>query len=214
MFNGFNQNHGIFFMTAVTEARPKSKFYQWLMRQATRPSAPRVLAAVAFAESSFCPVPPDFMLIPMVIANRAKAFVFAALCSLSSVLGGILGYAIGYYFMSTLGQWVIDTYNLAQSFASFQDTFQNYGFWIITLKGLTPIPYKLVTIASGASQLNLGMFVLASLISRSIRFMMISGVIWYFGEDATRLFEKHFKLFTITTIIALIVGFILLKMLS
>ncbi|AIK95860.1 cytochrome B561 [Candidatus Paracaedibacter acanthamoebae] len=181
------------------------------MQQATRPSAKFVLAAVAFAESSFFPLPPDFMLIPMAIANRAKAFVLAGICAISSVLGGILGYAIGFYFMSTLGQWVIDTYGLEQAFSGFQETFQSYGFWIIALKGLTPIPYKLVTIASGASKLDLGMFILASLISRTARFMMLSAIIWYFGEDAKQLFEKHFKWFTIGTILALVVGFFLVK---
>ena len=189
----------------------KSKLYQWLMRQANSPSARWILAGVAFAESSFFPIPPDFMLIPMVIANRTKAFVLAAICSLSSVLGGIFGYAIGFFFMSTLGQWVIDAYGLEQAFASFQSTFQTYGFWIIALKGLTPIPYKLVTIASGASQLNLAMFILASLISRTIRFMMLASIFWYFGEDAKKLFEKHFKLFTIISIITIVVGFFILK---
>jgi len=198
-------------MTAATDSQNKSKLYQWLMRQAVSPSARRVLSAVAFAESSFFPIPPDFMLIPMVIADRAKAFTLAMICSLSSVIGGIFGYAIGYYFMSTLGQWVIDTYGLEQAFSSFQNTFQTYGFWIIALKGLTPIPYKLVTIASGASELNLGMFVLASLISRTIRFMMLAGVFWYFGEDAKKLFEKHFKLFTILSIITIGIGFFILK---
>lgn len=181
------------------------------MRQANSPSARWILAAVAFAESSFFPLPPDFMLIPMVIANRTKAFILAAICSVSSVLGGILGYAIGFFFMSTLGQWVIDTYGLEQAFTSFQNTFQTYGFWIIALKGLTPIPYKLVTIASGASQLNLAMFILASVISRTVRFMMLASIFWYFGEDAKKLFEKHFKLFTIISILTIGAGFFILK---
>lgn len=198
-------------MTAITENKNKSKLYSWLMLQATKPSAHFVLALVAFAESSFFPIPPDFMLIPMVIANRAKAFILAGICAISSVLGGVLGYAIGYYFMGTLGQWVIDTYGLEQAFASFQETFQNYGFWIIALKGLTPIPYKLITIASGASKLNLTMFIIASIISRTGRFMMLSTIIWYFGEEAKQLFEKHFKLFTIASISVLVIGFFLLK---
>lgn len=198
-------------MTTETMTENKSKLYQWLMRQANSPSARWILAAVAFAESSFFPLPPDFMLIPMVIANRTKAFILAAICSVSSVLGGILGYAIGFFFMSTLGQWVIDTYGLEQAFTSFQNTFQTYGFWIIALKGLTPIPYKLVTIASGASQLNLAMFILASVISRTVRFMMLASIFWYFGEDAKKLFEKHFKLFTIISILTIGAGFFILK---
>ncbi len=198
-------------MTTETMTENKSKLYQWLMHQANSPSARWILAAVAFAESSFFPLPPDFMLIPMVIANRTKAFILAAICSVSSVLGGILGYAIGFFFMSTLGQWVIDTYGLEQAFTSFQNTFQTYGFWIIALKGLTPIPYKLVTIASGASQLNLAMFILASVISRTVRFMMLASIFWYFGEDAKKLFEKHFKLFTIISILTIGAGFFILK---
>ena len=198
-------------MTTETMTENKSKLYQWLMHQANSPSARWILAAVAFAESSFFPLPPDFMLIPMVIANRTTAFILAAICSVSSVLGGILGYAIGFFFMSTLGQWVIDTYGLEQAFTSFQNTFQTYGFWIIALKGLTPIPYKLVTIASGASQLNLAMFILASVISRTVRFMMLASIFWYFGEDAKKLFEKHFKLFTIISILTIGAGFFILK---
>ena len=198
-------------MTTAVDTQNKSKLYQWLMRQANSPSARLILAAVAFAESSFFPLPPDLILIPMVIADRTKAFILAGICSASSVIGGILGYAIGFYFMSTLGQWVIDTYGLEQAFSSFQSTFQSYGFWIIALKGLTPIPYKLVTIASGASQLNLAMFILASLISRTARFMMLAGIFWYFGEDAKKLFEKHFKLFLIISMITIVVGFFILK---
>lgn len=198
-------------MTTAVDTQNKSKIYQWLMRQANSPSARLILAAVAFAESSFFPLPPDLILIPMIIADRTKAFILAGICSASSVIGGILGYAIGFYFMSTLGQWVIDTYGLEQAFSSFQSTFQSYGFWIIALKGLTPIPYKLVTIASGASQLNLAMFILASLISRTARFMMLAGIFWYFGEDAKKLFEKHFKLFLIISMITIVVGFFILK---
>ncbi len=198
-------------MTTAVDTQNKSKLYQWLMRQANSPSARLILAAVAFAESSFFPLPPDLILIPMIIADRTKAFILAGICSASSVIGGILGYAIGFYFMSTLGQWVIDTYGLEQAFSSFQSTFQSYGFWIIALKGLTPIPYKLVTIASGASQLNLAMFILASLISRTARFMMLAGIFWYFGEDAKKLFEKHFKLFLIISMITIVVGFFILK---
>lgn len=198
-------------MTVATNAQNKSKLYQWLMRQATSPSARYVLAAVAFAESSFFPIPPDFMLIPMIIADRTKALLLAIICSASSVAGGVLGYAIGYYFMNTLGLWVIDTYGLEQAFAGFQETFKSYGFWIIALKGLTPIPYKLVTIASGASQLDFWLFIFASTISRTVRFMMLSVILWYFGEEAKHLFERHFKLFTIVSIITIVGGFFLLK---
>src|SRR5215468_2838338 len=127
------------------------RLYDWVIRLAGSPRAIPAMAVVAFAESSFFPLPPDVMLIPMVLANRTKAFTIGAVCTVCSVLGGLLGYAIGYYFFETIGEWLVRTYGLEHSLAAFRDGFAHYGIWIILIKGLTPIPYKLVTIASGAA---------------------------------------------------------------
>lgn len=189
-------------MTQLTE-----KMY----RLASTPQATKIVSAVAFAESSFFPIPPDIMLIPMVLADRARAWFLAALCSFSSVTGGILGYLIGFYLFESLGSKVIELYHLEQSFHNFQNLFQQWGFWLILGKGVTPIPYKLVTIASGATQLNFWSFLGASIISRSARFFLLSGVTWYFGEQAKDLFSKYAGLIFAVILGFLILGFVAIK---
>ncbi len=189
----------------------KSKLQSWLLKKAVSPWGPHILAISSFAESSISPIPPDILLIPMIIANRSKAFVLAAICTISSVLGGILGYILGYYLIDTIGQMVIQSYGLEAEFINFQRAFNDYGFWLIIFKGVTPIPFKLVTIASGATQLNFGLFVIAATISRSIRFFMIATALWHLGDEAKSLYEKHFKLVMIGSIGAVVFGYILLK---
>ena len=119
--------------------------YDWVIRLAAHPRAIPALGVVSFLESSVFPIPPDVMLIPMVLANRKKAFTIALVCTVCSVLGGMLGYAIGYYFFDTLGEWVVRTYHMENGLAAFRAVFEKWGIWIILIKGLTPIPYKLVT---------------------------------------------------------------------
>src|SRR5438105_7706297 len=120
------------------------RLYDWIIRLASSRCAIAAMGVVAFAESSFFPIPPDVMLIPMVLANRTRAFTIAAVCTVCSVLGGLLGYAIGYYFFATIGEWVVKTYGLQSGLATFRAGFEHYGIWIILINGLTPIPYKLV----------------------------------------------------------------------
>jgi len=139
------------------------RLYDWVIRLASSPQAIPAMGVVAFAESSFFPIPPDIMLIPMVLANRTKAFRIALVCTVCSVLGGLLGYAIGYYFFETIGAWLVKTYGLQTGLESFRHGFAEYGTWIILIKGLTPIPYKLVTIASGAAHFDLFTLVFALL---------------------------------------------------
>lgn len=189
------------------------RLYNWLLESADKPQAIWIVNLVSFAESSFFPLPPDLMLIPMILADRAKAWWLAFLCTLSSVSGGLAGYAIGYFLFESAGEWIIHTYHLEDGFTRFQMDFQQWGFWIIALKGLTPIPFKLVTIASGVAGLNLVQFILASLIARSCRFFLLAGLLWYFGDWARRYIERYLPWVLAGMLAILIGGFIAVKIL-
>lgn len=184
-------------------------WYNWVIRMSEHPKALWVLAGVSFAESSFFPIPPDIMLIPMVIAQRAKAWLIAGVCTIASVAGGFLGYAIGFFFFETLGKYVIDLYGLQGGFAEFQEQFNKWGLWIILIKGLTPIPFKLVTIASGAAHFDLGVFAAASLVTRAGRFYLVAGLIYLFGEPIRGFIEKHLTLVTTAAVALIVTGFVL-----
>jgi membrane protein YqaA with SNARE-associated domain len=187
------------------------RLYDWVIRLAGHPRAIPILGVVSFLESSFFPIPPDVMLVPMVLANRDKAFRIALVCTICSVLGGLLGYAIGYYFFETIGEWVVRTYGLQSGLATFRAGFAEYGIWIILIKGLTPIPYKLVTIASGAAHFDLFTFVWASIVTRGVRFFVVAALLWKFGEPIRAFIEKRLTLVTWLFLIALVGGFIVLR---
>ena len=184
------------------------RLYDWVMRLAQHRYAIPFMGVVSFAESSFFPIPPDVMLVPMVLANRTKAFTIAAVCTVSSVLGGLLGYAIGYYFFETIGAWVVKTYGLQAGLESFRHGFAEYGTWIILIKGLTPIPYKLVTIASGAAHFDLFTFVWASIVTRGARFFIVAALLWKYGEPIRAFIEQRLTLVTWLFLIALVGGFV------
>jgi len=184
------------------------RLYDWVIRLASSPQAIPAMGVVAFAESSFFPIPPDIMLIPMVLANRTKAFRIALVCTVCSVLGGLLGYAIGYYFFETIGAWLVKTYGLQTGLESFRHGFAEYGTWIILIKGLTPIPYKLVTIASGAAHFDLFTFVWASIVTRGARFFIVSALLWKYGEPIRAFIEQRLTLVTWLFLIALVGGFV------
>jgi membrane protein YqaA with SNARE-associated domain len=167
-----------------------------------------------FCREFFFPSSPDLMLIPMILADRAKAWWLATICTISSVLGGLVGYAIGYFLFESAGEWIIQTYHLQDAFTRFQTDFQNWGFWIIALKGLTPIPFKLVTIASGVAGLNLTQFVLASIIARSFRFFLLAGLLWYFGDWARPFIERYLPWILGGLLVSLIAGFVAVKILA
>lgn len=182
--------------------------YDWVMRLAAHKRALPALAVISFLESSVFPIPPDVMLIPMVLADRARAFRIALVCTVASVLGGLLGYAIGYYLFETLGEWVVRTYGMQAGLAAFRAGFDEYGTWIILIKGLTPIPYKLVTIASGAAHFDLFTFVWASILTRGLRFFLVAALLWKFGEPIRTFIEKRLTLLTWLFLIALVGGFV------
>jgi len=171
------------------------------------------MGAVSFLESSFFPIPPDVMLVPMILARRDKAWVIATVCTVCSVLGGLLGYAIGYYLFETIGAWVVKLYNLQGALDNFRAGFEQYGVWIILIKGLTPIPYKLVTIASGAAHFELFTFVWASIVTRGARFFLVAWLLWQFGEPIRAFIEKRLALLTWLFLIALIGGFVAFRFL-
>jgi len=187
------------------------RFYDRVIALAEHPQALWWLALVSFAESSFFPIPPDAMLIPMVLAKPTRAWIIAAVCTSASVIGGFFGYAIGYFFFATWGASIFKFYGLESGFAKFQQQFNDYGLWVILIKGLTPIPYKLVTIASGAAHFDLLIFALASLATRGVRFFAVAALLRSFGEPIRTFIEKRLTLITSAFVIALIGGFVALR---
>jgi membrane protein YqaA with SNARE-associated domain len=169
------------------------------------------MAAVSFAESSFFPLPPDILLIPMILARPRRAWLIAAVCTGASVLGGLVGYAIGYFLFDAVGRPVLEFYHAMDRYEALKAAFAQWGAWIIVLKGLTPIPFKLVTIASGVAQFDLAAFVLASLVSRSLRFFLLAALLWWFGDPVREFIERRLMLVTSAFAAALVGGFLVLR---
>ena len=187
------------------------RLYDWLIRLASGPHAMLALAAVSFAESSFFPLPPDILLIPMALAQPRRAWWIATVCTLASVAGGFLGYAIGYYLFDAIGRPVLEFYGAMGRYEALKQAFDDYGAWIIIIKGMTPIPYKLVTIASGVAHFDLATFAIASLISRSLRFYLLAALLWAFGDTIRDFIERRLMLVTSTFIVVLVGGFVILR---
>ena len=180
--------------------------YDWVIRVSQHPRALWVLAGVSFAESSFFPIPPDAMVVPMALANRLRAYTIAAVCTVSSVLGGLAGYAIGFYLFETLGQWLIGLYGMERGAEEFQAWYAEWGTWVILIKGLTPIPYKLVTIVSGAAHFDLFAFTVASIVTRGARFFIIAALIKAYGEPVRAFIEKRLDLVAWVFLIGIVGG--------
>lgn len=187
------------------------RLYDRVMMLAAHPRAMWVLAAVSFAESSFFPIPPDAMLVPMVLARRAEAWRIAALCTLASVIGGFFGYAIGYFLYEMIGRPLVAFYGLERQFEQFQVLFNEWGLWIILIKGMTPIPYKIITIASGVAKFDLTVFALASIVTRGVRFYLIAALLYFFGPPIREFIERYLTLVTTGFVVILISGFIALR---
>jgi len=187
------------------------RLYDWLLLQAGKKNATWVMAGISFAESSFFPLPPDVLMIPMCLANRRRAFWYATVATVSSVLGAFLGYAIGYYLFASVGEEILRFYGAMDTFEALKDKFLQYGVEIIVLKGMTPIPFKLVTIASGLAGFNLGLFTLACLVSRSIRFYLVAAILYFVGEPARVFIEKRLMLVTTVSAVLLVGGVFLVK---
>lgn len=187
------------------------RLYDWTMSLASRPNAVWALAAVAFVESSVFPIPPDILLIPMVLAARNRAWRYAAICTIASVLGGMLGYAIGAGLYESVGKPILEFYGYAEKFADFTVRYNEYGGWIVFIAGTTPFPYKVITIASGVADLDLFTFTGASVLARGLRFFIVAGLLYWFGPPIRDFIEKRLGLVFVVFCILLIGGFVLLK---
>lgn len=181
--------------------------YDWTLRLAGHRHADRYMAAVSFAESSFFPIPPDVMLVPMMLARREQAYRIALICTISSVLGGALGYAIGMFLRDSVGEWLIRAYGMGEGIRQFETLFRAYGAEIILLKGLTPIPFKLVTIASGIAAFNFPLFILCAAITRGARFFLIAFLLNRYGAPMQEFIEKRMNLVGTLFLVALVAGF-------
>jgi membrane protein YqaA with SNARE-associated domain len=187
--------------------------YEWMMRMAGHGKAPYALCFISFLESSIFPIPPDVMLVPMTLANRPKAFFYATICTLASVIGGMAGYAIGYFLFEYIGEPILRVYGYGEKFQSTADLFNAWGVWILIAKGWTPFPYKVLTIAAGAFKMSFGPFILASIVARSMRFYLVAALLYWFGAPIRDFIERRLSLVTSAFVIALIGGFAAIKFL-
>jgi membrane protein YqaA with SNARE-associated domain len=189
------------------------RLYDWTLSLAARPRAPYALAAVSFSESSFFPVPPDVMLVPMMLARPERAWLYGTICTVTSVLGGVFGYLIGLLMYDTVGLWLIDFYGLSGKVELFRAWYEQYGSWVILLGGLTPLPYKLVTIMSGLAGYNLLWFILLSILARGARFYFIALLMSQFGPSIKAMIDRHFNLIAALGVALFIGGFAAIKFL-
>ena len=189
------------------------RFYDRILALSASPNAPWWLAAISFAEASFFPIPPDILLIPMALTRPRRAWFLAAICTLASVAGGAFGYYIGYALFVQVAQPILAAYGYAAKFAAFQANFAEYGLQIILLKGLLPIPYKIITIACGAAAFSFPKFMAASLLTRGARFFLVAGLIRFFGEPVREFIEKRLGMVSIAVAAGIIGGFLVLKLL-
>lgn len=179
--------------------------YDWALHQAKKPYAKPLLFLVAMIEPCLVPIPPDTLLIPMMLAKREKAFEFALICTTGSVIGGLIGYGVGALAMATIGQWIITTYHLESAFQMFSDGFHKWGMWIILAKGFTPIPFILVSVASGMTHLNIGIFAFSATLTRGGRFFLEAFLIRRFGQPVQDFIERYLTWIGLA-VLAVIVG--------
>lgn len=188
------------------------KLYDWVFEQARKPYAEKTMAAVSFAEASFFPIPPDVMLAPMILSRPDRAYRYAAVCSIASLLGGLLGYAIG-VFLEPVAIRLLEIFGHGMDMVVYQSWFADNGFLVILGKGLTPIPFKLVTVAAGLAKFNLGLFILAVAITRSGRFFLEAWILKTWGPPMLEIVEKRLALSFVIGLVLLVGGFLLLKLL-
>lgn len=186
--------------------KPLRRLYDWVLSWAHHPYAPIALFLIAFAESSFFPIPPDVLLIALALSVPAHAFRLALITTVGSVLGGLAGYGIGYGLMASVGRWILDLYNFHDQFARIRDLYIEYDIWAVGIAGFTPIPYKVFTIAAGAFEMDPWRFAIASLISRGARFYLVAWLIHRYGAPIRSFIDRYFNVLTVV-FTALLIGF-------
>ena len=187
------------------------KLYDWVLHWAETPYGSWALFLLAFCESSFFPIPPDILLIGLAVAIPKRSFRYALICSAGSVLGGCLGYLIGWQFMAGIGERIIAFYGLTQKIDYIQSLYMAYDAWAIGIAGFTPIPYKVFTISAGAFHINFMVFVIASVVSRSARFFLVGGLIYVFGPKIQAFIDKYFNVLAVVFTVLLVAGFVVIK---
>jgi membrane protein YqaA with SNARE-associated domain len=187
------------------------RLYDRTMELAAHRHAPWALAGVSFVESSVFPIPPDVMLIPMVLAERRKAWFYATVCTIASVLGGALGYFIGYFLFEALGEPILRLYGYEAAFEDFAKRYNEWGAWIVFFAGVTPFPYKVITIASGVTQLNFLVFMIASIAARGLRFFVVAALLYWFGPPIKDFIERYLGLLFTLFVVLLFGGFVLVR---
>ena len=183
------------------------RLYDWTLRLSESPRAPWALAGVSFAESSFFPIPPDVLLAPMALAKPQRAFFYATICTIASVAGGVAGWMIGHLLFDTLGLWLLNLYGYADRIPALKEFYAKWGAWFILIKGLTPIPYKLVTIVSGALDYNLILFIVLSIITRGARFFILAGIFNRWGTPLKGFLERHLGAIVMISLAIIVLGF-------
>ena len=187
------------------------RLYDWTMNLARHRHAGRMLGFVSFIESSVFPIPTDVLLIPIALSDRARAMVYATIATVTSVAGGMFGYAIGYFLFESVGQPLLDFYGYGDKFTEFAARYNEWGAWIVFIAGVTPFPYKVITIASGVTGLDIFVFTVASILARGLRFYAVCGLIYWFGEPIRTFIEKYLGLLFTAFVVLLIGGFIAVK---
>jgi membrane protein YqaA with SNARE-associated domain len=190
------------------------RIYDWTMDLAAKPNAMLWLAVLAFAESSFFPIPPDVLIIPMVLAAPTRAWRIVAVATAASALGGLAGYAIGLFVFETLGRPILDFYGYFDKFERFQDWYREWGGCIVFAGGFSPIPYKVITIASGSVNLDLATFTVVSVISRGARLLLVAALLWRFGPRIRAFIERWLGPLTLTFVLLLVLGFVAVRFLA
>ena len=189
------------------------KLYDWTLNLAAHKHALLALALLSFIESSIFPIPPDILLIPMVLAMRDRAWLVAGVCTVASVIGGMMGYGIGFFMYEQIGKPILDFYHYSLKFSEFQVTYNQWGAWAVFFAGITPFPYKVITILSGMTGLSLPVFIIASIIARGMRFFIIAALLWKYGDAIRAFIERRLGVMFFLLVVLLLVGFVAVKFL-
>lgn len=195
----------------VTKQNLIRRIYDWILHWAETPYGTPALFILAFTESSFFPIPPDVLLIALCLSITKRSFYFALICSIGSVLGGAFGYLIGLTFMDTIGMKILSIYGFQEQYQYVQHLYMKYDAWAVGIAGFTPIPYKVFTISAGAFKISFNVFIIASAVSRSLRFFLVAGLIYIFGTPIKIFIDKYFNILTVVFTLLLIGGFVIIK---